>query len=103
MWGGADTVVGLIYDEELAPRILCLHLDLGRVEQVDLYRELLEANMLIAAPETGYFAVHPNSGSIVYRVNLPLTSDVDGGHLAGVILDFLELAQGKLSQILSGT
>lgn len=84
-----NTTVGLLYDEHASPNALHVYIDLGHMELPDLHRQLLEFNMLLDSPHGGCFALHPHSGSLVYRAAIALSDDTNGAalpqHIAGLI------------------
>lgn len=85
-----NAVVGLIYDDERAPDTLNLYFSLGHATQANAERRLLETNALSITPEAGYFCILPEDGSVVYRVNMPLTHTTNGPELAAQIETFLK-------------
>ncbi|MDB5795678.1 MAG: HpaB protein [Noviherbaspirillum sp.] len=96
------TTVGMLVEQAPDTCRLCLYFDLGIEGHSDIYRGMLEANLAIDPEETGYFGSHPESGAIVYRVNLPLTEDISGMELALRIQDSLHAGRGKLAQLRTG-
>lgn len=75
------TTVGLIYSSEESPETLHAYIDLGPAEYPDIHKTLLELNVEEVSQGNGYFGIHPESGMVVYRVDLRLTDETDGGKL----------------------
>jgi hypothetical protein len=97
------TTVGIIAEEGPDACRLCLYFDLGVTGQSpDIYRSLLEANLTIQPEEPGYFGSHPESGAVVFRVNVPLTRNSSGLELAMQIQESLGAGRDKLAQLKSG-
>lgn len=94
-----NAIVGLIYDEERAPELLSLYFSLGHATQANAERRLLETNALSITSEAGYFCILPEDGSIVYRVNLPLTHTTNGAELAVKMENFLQNGRYVLETI----
>jgi hypothetical protein len=89
-----DTVVSLALDQENTthPSILLLT-DMGvpSVEQDrDLYRSLLEANMLWLGTEGATFSVHGETGSVILTIRHRL-SDLDAESLESRIGEFVDI------------
>jgi hypothetical protein len=96
------TTVGMLVEQASDTCRLSLYFDLGSEGHSGIYRGLLEANLAIDPEETGYFGTHPESGAIVYRVNLPLTRDISGLELALRIQDSLSAGREKLARLTTG-
>jgi len=90
------TVVGLIHDGDLDPGTLHLYFDLGYLEYPDLHKTLLQENARIEPDAGGYFALHPESGSVVYRAELSLTEQTSGSALPELIASLLAGARQRL-------
>jgi len=90
------TVVGLIYNGDLDPGTLHLYFDLGHLEYPDLHKTLLQANALIEPDGHGYFALHPESGSVVYRSDLALTEQTSGSALPELLGSLLDVARQRV-------
>lgn len=93
-----DTVVGMLYDELNTPQQLHLYVDLGFIQAQGLHERLLEHNIMLDAPGSGYFALHPEAGSLVYRVSLPLNDDTRGNLLPQQVSNLITAARARLYQ-----
>ena len=91
-----DAVVGMLYDEENAPQLLHLYVDLGHVQSYGLHTRLLQHNIALVSPGSGYFALHPEEGNVVYRVSLPLTEQTCGALLPQQLADLIAHARARL-------
>ncbi|HSY28219.1 MAG TPA: CesT family type III secretion system chaperone [Burkholderiaceae bacterium] len=91
-----DTTIGLIYAADQAPDTLFVFVDLGVFEHPDLHRHMLELNMLIDPNKNGQFALHPESGGVVYRVDLPLTQELNGAAMPQQIAAMVDQARSLL-------
>ena len=79
-------VIGLLHDETAVPDVLFLYFDLGSSPSLQDCERLLQANtQLQAGPDAGYFGLHPEQGSVVFRVNITLDSGLSGADLAQAI------------------
>lgn len=90
------TTTGLLYDAQRSPRTLHVLSDLGAYEHPDMPRYLLELNAEIEPEHGGYFAIHPTSGHVVFRLEVALADLPDGGILPSLIHTALGLARGRL-------
>jgi len=88
-----DITVGLIYDSERCPDRLHVMADLGAFEFPDLATNMLKMNMLVNPEVSSYFALHPDTGNAVYRLDLSLTHETDGAMLPAQIASILTNAQ----------
>ena len=92
-WGTGDnmhvdienTTIGLIYEAEETPETLHVYVDLGAMEYPDLHQKLLTANAVGRPEGNGYFGLHPDAGTVVYRVDLALDERVSGRDLPGLL------------------
>ncbi|HSY26784.1 MAG TPA: hypothetical protein VK832_04735 [Burkholderiaceae bacterium] len=91
-----NTTVGLIYDEGTSPDKLHVMADMGQFNFADIQAAMLRENMQIKPGASCYFALHPDSGSAVYRMDFPLTQETDGGALPLKIATLLASAQDTL-------
>lgn len=91
-----NTTVGLLYDETVSPGALHVYIDLGHLDLPDLHRQLLEFNMSLDSPHGGCFALHPETGGLVYRAAIALSDDTDGSALPQHIADLIAAARAPL-------
>lgn len=87
--------VGLLYDAG-QPLHLDVLFELGHVGGTDLAHELLELNARVDLPHGGCYALHPGAGTVVYRLRLALTEDLDGATLPLLLNEALQQARQLL-------
>lgn len=91
-----NTTIGLLYNETVSPGALHVYIDLGHKNLPDLHRQLLELNMALDSPYGGCFALHPETGSLVYRAAMALSDETDGSALPQHIADLIAAARAPL-------
>jgi hypothetical protein len=91
-----DTTWGFIYDSIGTPDTLHVFGDLNIVDSVELNRRMLELNLSIDSHPGGTFALHPETSSMVYRLELPLTPGLDGAELPARLTALLGAARAQL-------
>lgn len=96
-----NTLIGLIHGGAQAPDALHIYIDLGHLTLPELYRSLLEQNVLLQSDDDGCFGLHPLTQSIVYRINLHLTADTNGATLPQKINRLIHSARARLEHSLT--
>lgn len=91
-----DTTIGLLYDEDVSPQTLHVYIDLGHLQLPNLHQQLLEFNMALDGPQAGCFALHPGTGSLVYRAPIPLSDETHGATLPQYIADLIAAVRARL-------
>lgn len=92
----AGTVTGLIYEEDRNPHVLHVLADLGRVTRPDLATTLLQLNYELDRESSTFFALDPANDSVILRMTVPLTEDLDGSLLPAEIHSAVEYARQQL-------
>ena len=91
-----DTVVSLsLEEEENKPAVILLFTDLGApsvAQQDDVYRHLLEGNMLWSGTDGATLGLHGESGKVVLAVRHPL-ADLNAERFETHISDFVDTAE----------
>jgi hypothetical protein len=80
------TPVAIVYDGEHAPSSLNFFIDTGWACSPDEFGNLLARNIQLA-PGCGHFALHPDTGNVLYRTSLELAEGVDGASLPEWLCD----------------
>ncbi|MES2772400.1 MAG: CesT family type III secretion system chaperone [Pseudomonadota bacterium] len=99
-----DTIVGLIYTEDIDPPSILICINLGALDaetSAMQYRTLLELNVLLAKGQSGYFGIHPTEELWVYMARVDLTRTLNGKWLADFIALQIRAAQGILEATFS--
>ena len=96
-----DTLIGLIHGGTQAPDDLHVYIDLGHLELPELYRSLLEQNVLLQSEDQGCFGLHPVTNSIVYRTSVHLTADTNGATLPQKINQLIHLERARIENSLA--
>src|SRR5262249_20204021 len=77
--------VGLIHDGSEVPETLHVYFDLGFMDYPHLHQKLLAANTVQRVEGNGYFGLHPDSGNVVYRVDVMLNDQTSGAELPAAL------------------
>jgi hypothetical protein len=93
-----DTVIGLLFDGERAPDVLCLYFEFGQTRDDDTRIEALLIHNAVAAPPAGAFGLLPPHNTVVYRVNLDWSKPLSGSELVASIDFHLETARAAVLQ-----
>ena len=93
----AGTVVAFVHEPERAPDALYILCDLGAFDFPDLHRHLLRQNGLFETEMDGYFALHPQSGNVVYRTRVPLDARTHGRELLASLPGFIDAGRQRLA------
>jgi hypothetical protein len=92
----ADTTIGLVHDAHASPDFLHVYFDLGQWEFPDIHRCLLQENLVVDRRGNACFGLHPETGSIVYRLSILLTVETDGATLPDVLAETIDVARQRL-------
>jgi hypothetical protein len=95
------TVVGLGIAPE-GRQGMPLFFDFGAVPHEGIERRLLKINAGDGVEEGECFALHPDTGSVVFRAHARVTAHASGAELAGNIQQSLERGRGLLQAGLQG-
>jgi hypothetical protein len=83
-------------DVQHHPSIVQLLMDLGEQTRASLHEFLLMENGNPTLPGDGHFALHPELGTVVYRVALPAAEINSGARFLELIASHLTLARQRL-------
>lgn len=99
----AGSTVGLVYDDASAPNTLFVYVDLGNPARPDLDHRLLICNAAIGSEANGlgHFARWEDSGSVIYRVAMPVTPATKPAELADAIVRHQAAAHNQFQQVCS--
>lgn len=99
----AGSTVGLVYDDAAAPNTLFVYVDLGNPARPDLDHQLLSCNATLGseADGLGHFARWEESGSVIYRVAMPVSTATQRSELAEAIARHQAVAHSQLQQLCS--
>ena len=93
----ADTTVGLVHDARTSPDFLHVYFDLGQWEFPKIFTGVsCKTTWSSTRAATAYFGLHPETGSIVYRLSIALTVGTDGASLPDVLAEASDVARQRL-------
>jgi hypothetical protein len=90
------TTVGLVFAEDVNPQVLNVYFDLGTMDFPDMNQFLLLMNIPVDTPGGGCYALHPETGSVVYRMGLELNDALDGASLPEMLYQCLLQSRARL-------
>lgn len=80
-----DSDVGLFHRSIDEQEVLHVFIDLGFVSDPQLEQHLLRLNSELGMEDFGRYALHPEYGSVVYRLSIPLDERIRGDVLPALI------------------
>lgn len=96
--------VDLSYSEERDPHLLHIHIDLGAIAEKrerDVYRALLEINLLSSEFDAAVIGIDSGNGHAVFSVCMPLSLDTTGRALVDKLNHSIDQAQFLREEVIA--
>jgi hypothetical protein len=91
-----DFAVDFSYRQAIQPDSILVSVDLGAIDadgERDVYRKMLETNVLLAEAHTGQVGLNAESGRAIFCARVPFDHSLDGHGLVGAVERIIAQAQ----------